>query len=732
MHQQSIGIKSIKRNCIRDHIDCISSYIHNNQIGGLSNNYKKGIDRYSDIKSLMYDITLHYPQLMGFMLNPNDSKTCIDDICKQFNQQGGGDGNKIIDHIRSVFESFKISNPTKAEKIKEELSEILRNIDSKLIMLKNDDDTDFNMLFDTNSLIDISESIKKLISYYLDSIKTRPILRELIIVLISSYDIDHLKKNMEIIKAKANLANDASVDIFDLTSSIIHKITQYTFNMDSNQLNQLDVESDLLNLKIDIKNNLIYPIIKRDNVDVNIDPVNLSVIFSDCNYITKYMSTKIHVLNVSTTQLVATTNKIIDHLYGESPDKLQKCAIVRSHILPELNEMIDLAHKYIQTINDSHPVYSQIRMMIHHYNQMNSNNDRTKFIDIYNSLIKNNDNQNYQIVDNLNIFSAEMNRINIIKILNVSPPINDNDTEKVRLLNALKSEKHLMNSLIMEIKTEKDARLFIHAYNVAMYDKNPNNLANIGLPSCIKLVPYAYFVKEYTSNICNNIFDNIDEHHKNKMIMLNSIVDSLSKCKNESKFKHNNDSGKSSIKNKRSQKFINPSGEYIDLNYTNNDVSFSHCIILLSISEMKYLDAIKRYKDAKNKYDMAYNDMYEYIKHLILIGINQHYAENKTVYKYLNKNILDVYKQITSKMVQDLDMDSANVSINTNTSHTMNNNNVVIRHLNVFLNRLSTVVQNNSDIIDIDNLDSTSANVRNDMMMLNYFKHVLESYPKQN
>lgn len=79
---------------------------------------KQGIERYSDIKALMFDITIHHPQLIGYMMNPNDSKTCIDEVCKNiFYQQGGANKNNMdtVQKIRTMFDLFKSIDCAKTE-----------------------------------------------------------------------------------------------------------------------------------------------------------------------------------------------------------------------------------------------------------------------------------------------------------------------------------------------------------------------------------------------------------------------------------------------------------------------------------------------------------------------------------------------------------------------------------------------------------------------------------------
>lgn len=78
-------------------------------------------ERYSDIKALMFDITIHHPQLIGYMMNPNDSPTCINDVCKNiFYQQGGANQNNMdtVQKIKKMFDLFKTMEPAQLEKIK--------------------------------------------------------------------------------------------------------------------------------------------------------------------------------------------------------------------------------------------------------------------------------------------------------------------------------------------------------------------------------------------------------------------------------------------------------------------------------------------------------------------------------------------------------------------------------------------------------------------------------------
>jgi len=119
---------SIKRRCVLDHIDQIKKYIYDNKTHNVMNNYNQGIKRYSEIKTLMCDITLHYPQLMGSLL-----KSPYTEISQTYTLD-----KQTLDSIITVFRLFKSLDLVKMKKMTDKILEKLHNIDERLALLSSE------------------------------------------------------------------------------------------------------------------------------------------------------------------------------------------------------------------------------------------------------------------------------------------------------------------------------------------------------------------------------------------------------------------------------------------------------------------------------------------------------------------------------------------------------------------------------------------------------------------
>ncbi|VBB18481.1 hypothetical protein YASMINEVIRUS_944 [Yasminevirus sp. GU-2018] len=290
----------------------------------------------------------------------------------------------------------------------------------------------------------------------------------------------------------------------------------------------------------------------------------------------------------------------------------------------------------------------------------------------------------------------------------------------------LKESKTLMKHLKDKITTEKEARNFVHAYNISVYNLDLTALMSLGLPSDIKLIPRVYFLRDYTDRVYNNIFKDINEHRQQKANILGELVDESLKSSIDTPdeiyspdFKRikmmmdaeKRDSLKGGLLKKGSQK-----GGTIE--------TIVKRVEGLAKLKLEYAESVKLYLDASDKYVMAYNDVYSYTRYLILIATNQFFTENYVVYKYLNKGLIELYKRITTRMVRDLDSGVTEPHI----VYVRKYYNVVVRRLDVFLNKLSFFMRDPTELIDIKNIDSSSNEIRNDMILLNYFKPIIESY----
>src|ERR1700677_3788978 len=125
----------IQRDCISDHINHIKSYVQNSSSHKLLSSYNDGMKRHNEVKIVMRDLMLHHPQLMSFLLNPQDSNICSDKICSNMQQeaiqynisnkdQSGGyidynDIVKILERAKTLFETLKNTDIDRIKEIKD-------------------------------------------------------------------------------------------------------------------------------------------------------------------------------------------------------------------------------------------------------------------------------------------------------------------------------------------------------------------------------------------------------------------------------------------------------------------------------------------------------------------------------------------------------------------------------------------------------------------------------------
>lgn len=421
---------------------------------------------------------------------------------------------------------------------------------------------------------------------------------------------------------------------------------------------------------------------------------------------------------------------------------------------------------------------SEINKKIALFNEKINDKQLSDFIDLYNKTMETPDGQ--KIVDKLNIFMAEMYRqllavqlaipeslgnkydlkvsgkiyctelekinryVTIIRELNVKKirdiasdpadysllrPIFEDILKKAygydqklvqlstELVRDIKLDVEFVSALGTEIKDERSARLFIHLYNRTMYSRDLTAMMQLGFVPGIRLIPHSCFMKDYTDRIYNNIFKDLNEHRSSKSAMLEDMIEASLKIpsKDAADMIYEPDFRKIKAmmeKDKRKGQI----GGNID--------TIGKNMIALGTKKLSFADAVERYKKESDRYMIAYNDVYSYTRYLILIATNQFFTENYVVYNYLNKGLIELYKRIITNITKDLDSGVSEPHI----VYIRKYYNVIVRRLEGFLNRLSVFMTDSADIIDIRNIDSTSAEIRNDIILLNYFKPIIESY----
>lgn len=299
----------------------------------------------------------------------------------------------------------------------------------------------------------------------------------------------------------------------------------------------------------------------------------------------------------------------------------------------------------------------------------------------------------------------------------------EKDPSKQRELikDALKKNLAFTKFLNDVITTDKDARIFTYEYNKAVHGLDKTGLVSLGLPSDLQLIPYAYFIRDYTERIYNNIFKNIDEHRIKKNDLLSDLVEASlgenTPGKNTPDMIYAPDFKKiKEIMQKQINRQIGGNNEQIDQIVRN--------MINLSNKKMEYMNSVSKYETAGERYMLAYNDVYSYTRYLILIATNQLFTDNYVVYNYLNRGLIELYKRIIKNIVKDLDTGGSEIHV----IYIRKYYNVIVRRLYSFLDNLSTFITDSTDLIDIRNIDFTLPEIRNDVILLNYFKPVIESY----
>lgn len=283
------------------------------------------------------------------------------------------------------------------------------------------------------------------------------------------------------------------------------------------------------------------------------------------------------------------------------------------------------------------------------------------------------------------------------------------------LIKNIKTDTEFLRLLDVEIKNERDARLFVHQYNKTMFRRDLTAMMNLGFTPGIRLIPHSCFMKDYTDRIYNNVFKDLNEHRSSKSDMLEDMIETSLKISNKDATDMIYEPDFRKIKDIMEKQKIQKGGD-ID--------KISKNMISLGIKKITFTDAMDRYKKESDRYMIVYNDVYSYTRYLILIATNQFFTENYVVYNYLNKGLIELYKRIIINITKDLDSGVSEPHI----IYIRKYYNVIVRRLERFLNKLSVFMTDSADIIDIRNIDSTSAEIRNDVILLNYFKPIIESY----
>lgn len=772
---------SIQTICINDHINYIRSGIEYQKNIELITNYEKGINTYNQIKKILFDVTIHHPHIMSFLLD-GKSNICETDLCNELyhesrcnnTQKNNNDEEEIInkkgmlDNINKIKTMFNVVNKTNIYKIAiltNELNIKLTDIDMKLKYITNKKKSNLrpNLIFNNLNAIFLSINNYDLTNPY-DLCSP-----------ISSNDFMFECQNMPVL---INMLTDSIAFYSNVVQGNNNNIEQNQINkkynhiitnviQESNRLNELIHKFDFATKNI---NNFLF-----SNNNLKFAAIR-SYMLPKINQIVKIM--KLYPDNNEHKQNKLLKN-IINHYYHIIIDN-NNITTIEENINDSINDIMISMQNFINTPNKNtiSALKKNIKLSINYqmimiYEEQFDNENIAsmyEFIEFYNKIF----NDDHDIIDKLNIFMAENYRILICNILNnksakeYNYKINDplfkfrfdtEDADKyiqlIKKLNRLLSNERIeynyniiiqqiseytstnininnceideLNIHIKNIMTDKiinnvicdkkNAREFIHLYNICMCMQKSALLDKLNLPIQIRLIPYNYFKKKYTEKIYNKIFENINEQRKKKLSLFKNTIDETLKysdsviiCKKDTIYNFNK--------------------------MENEDVNIMvNKILYLTNIKNEYSLLVNKYKECTNEYVIAYNNVYSYTRYIILLAINQFFTENYTMYIYLNKNIVEYYKKRINIIIKDMDDDI----LNPRTIHIKKYYNVIIRKLSIFLNEISKYMTDSGDLLDVRNMDITPSFIKNnnnicisnisiDMILFNYFKPIIESY----
>jgi hypothetical protein len=829
-----ISHQQIKRECIRDHKSYIKSYI-NHQIENTILNHNGNVNRYEQMKNVMKDITNHHPQLMSYILNPENSKPYTDHMHKYImpaNGQTHIGGTKtemtnIIDAVRNIFDRIKKLDLANEKKITSDLIGKMEEIQTSLKSINDDEKEKF--LVSPEKVIN---NLNTIITTLNQSDPTKPEFKQLnhVVTLYSpviKFE-DNTFQNVIYVKEimSKNIDNFTNIVITDEDVKRIVKIILESNNQKelTNNL-QFIRNKDMSAILTYIKsytgdfNSLRRDIFHKYIIENIQTTYETKSIIDRCNTDKAIIDDKNTELKQLIKILTDSTNKTNEYLYGNER-KEQEFIAIRSNILPKIRTIVSIINfqsqqqpneftqnsNLKQIVQDNKKIYETTKILITYLNDYErkpnkeeifkqfilecKNTDINKQILLYNEKQTNDAIKNFiieynkkmntvsgkQYVTDLNVFMADMYRkllnyyytnkppnidieklktieetnkyTSIIRALNIKKfqdVANAKDLTKeflkqkssfdeilkfnyhpsnqnaATITDVIKKDEYFTSRLSKNITKDDEARLFIHQYNKFMNINTFDSflLMGLGLPTEIQLIPFNYYTKDYTERIYNNIFETPSDFEvtKQKIAMLNEMIE------DEYTMVYNPDFskiGKTQIQSKQhggSLQYGGTTEEIID------------CMLELARSHSNFLIDVENYKKEKDNYEITYANVYSYIRFLILIATNQFFTENYVVYNFMNKGTVELYKRIISKIDNSLSENTSEPQIEFIKKYYY----VIIKRLNSFVKHLSKFMTNPLDIIDIRNIHSIeglpiTTEIKNDMLLLNYFKPIIESY----
>lgn len=298
----------------------------------------------------------------------------------------------------------------------------------------------------------------------------------------------------------------------------------------------------------------------------------------------------------------------------------------------------------------------------------------------------------------------------------------------------------------VNIMKSDESNLFIKMSKYNMFMQNYPHTKNL---QQIRLIPSKFYTGSYTTRVYNTIFEKIGSSTEIRGEVIGELLqpeyygtasdESGEEANIMNIIKNIYEPDFSILKRQQIQKQIGGSKDKLNDIIKKNEQAekiksnrdkigvIGEILALLSDSATDYEGKKNRYNKLVDEYTIEYNHVYSYMRYLILIATNQFFTENYVVYEYMNKGIVEFYKRVIDNMIKDLE--SGNVT-EPHIVLVRKYYYTVIYKLKRFIDTL-TKNMSRSDIIDIKavfSYDKNSENLRNMLILLNYFKPILESY----
>ncbi len=783
------SISEIKNECIKDHLNYIESYVNTYKNDVLPEQYGKGIKNYQEIKQLLKQLMIQYPQLMSFLMNFSESNMNTNTLSNAMITQTGGSIEEVDEALKSIKEIFLKYSQTDIKQIDDKVKDIMTTLD--VIELKVKDISKNN---DSSSILNNLQSVLTTLEAYDPTKKTYKTMTK-------GIDIYVPPK----ISSKVSKSINFSTVLDQYTENILKDLID----------NGEDVSKQLIDVIHNKKGDAMYRAILNKYLTADtINPkLNIKVLEDKYNQINGESKDKIKEIKTVYDSIQLSLTQTNEYIYGDNTNKVNKINTkIRAHILPKIRTMMSWIKLYKQTKYDKIiEIYDNIPFTkINYYqkfnvvrkltniNKDNINNlisfikenevgndilnfterfrgesvgQMDKFIDKYNDLMNSIDGINeinmfmamqyHQIINKTvdkeihnKLRENELTQLNA-KILKQFP-LDRFRTEPNKVIDKVKDilnknyysnidEKTLhQNNIRNHLKDisldMSEPTVFIYNYNQMIYEFLLSNkdiklhaLADMGLPESIRLIPNNYFTGAYTDTISNKIFEAIDSYRQEKTDLLKDLVN-LNTIEGKIMFT-NPDFNKLDQHLKKAEEIRGLNGMQTGGDNGNDIDTVIEYMMKIGNINIEINNMIDEYNEKVKLYNINYNDIYSYTRFLILIATNQLFTNLYVVYVFMNKGIVEFFRRIIRKIVVkielinvvELTVESTKSTKSTESIKYMRKYyNVVIRRLDRLLENLTVNMMDSLDVIDINHI--INSDLKNDFILLNYFKPIIESY----